>query len=79
MLFTSSRLENRSHLRNCVPFRAGRYGLTKDCVARGESVTNLHKSELDIESGPIGVLDGEDMCALVRALGYAISAECEPL
>jgi mRNA-degrading endonuclease toxin of MazEF toxin-antitoxin module len=31
---TSTHFDRRSRLRNCVPFRAGQFGLTKDCVAQ---------------------------------------------
>ncbi len=77
--FTSARVKERSTLPNCVPFRAGQFGLSKPCVAKGESITYLHESELDLESGVIGVLDADAIRAVVRAIGYVISAECEPV
>lgn len=76
---TSTRLRTRRHLPNCVPLRAGRYGLGKDCVAQGESIASLHRSYLDLRTGAIGSLNHEAMRDLVRAIGYVISADCEPV
>lgn len=79
VLLTSEKFEIRQTLPNCAPFRAGRYGLAKNCVAQGESITLLQKSDLDLETGAIAALDGEDMRRLIRAIGNVISAECEPV
>jgi mRNA-degrading endonuclease toxin of MazEF toxin-antitoxin module len=38
VLITSKRFEERSKQPHCVPFRAGQFGLSKDCVAQGESL-----------------------------------------
>lgn len=79
VLLTSSRLETRWNLPNCVPFRAGRHGLSKDCVAQGESITFLNRSDIDWEAGPIGTLDDNDRRDVIRAIGHVISADCEPV
>ena len=79
VMFTSGKLETRRHLANCLPFRAGQYGLPKNCVAQSESITYIDKSYLDLETGPIGALDPEAMRDLTRAIGYVISADCEPV
>jgi mRNA-degrading endonuclease toxin of MazEF toxin-antitoxin module len=39
-IVTSSRFAVRSNLPNCVPIKAGSFGLTKDCVVQGESIFN---------------------------------------
>lgn len=75
---TSARVNTRWHLPNCVPLRADHYGLSDDCVVQGESIVNLHQSYLDLETGPIGTLDADAMRDLIRAIGYVISADCEP-
>ena len=77
--FTSAKFESRQNLPNCVPFRAGQYGLTKNCVAQGELIILLRQSYLDLEAGALGSLDAEDMRRLIRAIGYVLSAECEPV
>ncbi len=77
--FTSRKFSVRSTLPNCVSFRAGTFGLDKDCVAQAENITVAGTTELDLERGPLGVVDGEAMRNLVRAIGYVISAECEPV
>lgn len=76
---TSAKLETRWHLPNCVPLRAGDHGLEKDCVAKAESIASLHQSYLDLETGVIGTIDVESVRNLTRAIGYVISAECEPV
>ena len=76
---TSKKFEARRHLPNCTPFRAGEYGLSKDCVALGELITVAHKSQLVLEAGPTSVLDDESMRDVIRAIGYVIGAEFEPV
>lgn len=78
VLVTSRHLEDRWHLPNCVPFRAGRFGFDRDCVAQGETVSVLEKAELDLERGPIGRLSQDAVRDVIRAVGHAIGADCEP-
>ncbi len=75
---TSSKLTNRRGLRNCVPLRAGQFGLPKDCVVQSEMITFMDKDDFDWESGRIGTLDGSSMRDVIRSIGYVIAAECEP-
>ncbi len=76
---TSSRLETRQHLPNCVSFRAGQFGFDKDCIAQAEAITIREQFDLDLDTGVIDTLDGESMRNVIRAIGYVISAECEPV
>ena len=76
---TSARFEERSKMRNCVPFYAGDFGLTKDCVAQTEVITFLEITELDQQIGLIGELGEIAVRNLVKAIGYMISSECEPV
>jgi len=78
VLITSAHVERRRDLPNCVPFRAGEYGLDRDCIAQAEAVTFLELHDLDTSSGPIGVLDGDRLRALVHALGHVLDSDCEP-
>jgi mRNA-degrading endonuclease toxin of MazEF toxin-antitoxin module len=75
---TSQGLESRRALPNCVFLRTGQFGLTKDCVAQAEAIAQIHKDELDLESGPIGQLDPETMRSLLKAIAYVADAEFEP-
>ena len=75
---TSSRLELRRQSPNYVPFRAGQFGLTKDCVAQAESITVFDLAHVDLETGPLGKLDSRAMRGLIRAVGYMIDSDCEP-
>jgi mRNA-degrading endonuclease toxin of MazEF toxin-antitoxin module len=76
---TSARFASRSARPNCVPFLAGHFGFTKDCVAQCENLLSVDKTRLDLAGGPIGVLDEVALRDVVRAIGYVIEADCEPV
>lgn len=78
VMITSARFAVRSRQPNCVAFRSGEFGLTKDCVAQAETITPFELVDLDLASGPIGVLDEERMRDLVKAVGHVIGSDCEP-
>jgi mRNA-degrading endonuclease toxin of MazEF toxin-antitoxin module len=63
-------------LAHCVPFRAGQFGFTKDCVAQCENIFLVEKLALD--AGPIGVLSDVAMRDVVKAIGNVIDSDCEP-
>ena len=75
---TSTNLEKRRNLSNCVLFKAGSFGLTMDCVAQCEAITFIEKEFIILNTGPIGKLDGEKWRLLLHAIGYVICAVCEP-
>lgn len=75
---TTKKLEKRSELPNCVPFRAGQFGFAQDCVVLAESITLFELLNVDLASGPVGHLSDEAMRDVVRAIGNVISAQCEP-
>jgi mRNA-degrading endonuclease toxin of MazEF toxin-antitoxin module len=76
---TSSRFAARSRLANCVPFRAGEFGFTADCVAQCENMLSIDQAQLDLAGGPRGILDSAALRKVVRAIGYVIESNCEPL
>lgn len=76
---TSSRFAVRSQLPNCVPFQAGRFGFTASCVAQCENVLSIDKRQLDTAAGPIGVLDAGALREVIKAVGYVIESDCEPV
>lgn len=76
VLCTSADFAARSRRANCVPFRAGEFGFTKDCVAQCESILFLRKVRLDPD--PIGVLDDTALRDVIRAIGHVLDADCEP-
>ena len=78
-IITSARLAVRSSLANCVPIKAGTFGMTKDCAVQGESVFNAPVACLELATGPVGRLDSETMREVVRAVGYVMDATCEPI
>ncbi len=75
VLITSKRFEERSKQPHCVPLRAGEFGLSKDCVAQGESLFSIRREELGEH---VGTLDEERWRDLVKALGNMTGSDCEP-
>jgi mRNA-degrading endonuclease toxin of MazEF toxin-antitoxin module len=78
-LITSTQFAVRSTLPHCVPFSAGEFGLTKDCVAQAEAITYIAVSELDLDAGVLGVLDEVRMRDLIKAIGNMMGSDCEPV
>jgi mRNA-degrading endonuclease toxin of MazEF toxin-antitoxin module len=76
---TSSRFAVRSQFPNCAPYHAGQFGFTADCVAQCENVLSIETSQLDLSAGPIGVLDASSLRDVIRAIGYVLEADCEPV
>jgi mRNA-degrading endonuclease toxin of MazEF toxin-antitoxin module len=79
VLITSTQFATRSTLPHCVPFGAGEFGLTKDCVAQAEATTYIAISDLDLDAGVLGVLDDVRMRDLIRAIGNMMGSDCEPV
>ena len=77
--FTTRFFVERSKLPGCVPFQAGQFGLTRDCVAQCDALFELPVKWLDLTVGPVGILDDERLRDIVRAIGYVIESECEPM
>lgn len=78
-MITSSHFATRSKLPHCVAFAAGEYGLTRDCLAQTETITYLAVSDLDLDSGAIGMLDELRMRELIKAIGNMLASDCEPV
>jgi mRNA-degrading endonuclease toxin of MazEF toxin-antitoxin module len=76
---TSARFATRSKLANCVPFQAGEFGFTVDCVAQCENMLSIDKEQLDLTVGPMGKLDETALKKVIKAIGYVIKADCTPL
>jgi mRNA-degrading endonuclease toxin of MazEF toxin-antitoxin module len=75
VLITTKRFEERSKQPHCVPFRAGEFGLSTDCVAQGESLFSIRPEGLGEH---LGTLDDERWRDLVRAVGNMMGSVCEP-
>lgn len=76
---TSARFSVRSTLPNCVPFRAGQFGFTADCVAQCDNIFSIEKARLDLAAGAIGLLDEVAIRDVVKAIGHVIESDCEPV
>ena len=76
---TSARFAVRSKLSNCVPFRAGDFGFTVDCVAQCENILSIDQAQLDLAVGPMGILDDAALQNVIKAIGYVIKSDCIPL
>ena len=79
VLCTSTRLEIRRNLPNCVPFKAGEFGFTKDCVAQCGNLLTIEKTQIALDKGPIGILDEISLRDVIKAIGYVIESDCEPI
>lgn len=75
---TTSRLQTRRALPNCVLLQGGKHGFSKECIAQAEALTLIAKGELALAEGPIGQLDDQTFREIIRAVGYVMDAECEP-
>ena len=75
---TTSNVAGRRKYPNCVYLPAGSFGMTNDCVAQCENILQIPKSQLEVDAGPIGVLDDATYRDLVRAIGFVIGSDCEP-
>ena len=76
---TSAHFELRRTLPNCVSFRAGQFGFTKDCVAQCENLLSLDLNQIDFDAGLQGTLSDEALRDVIKAIGYVIGSDCEPL
>lgn len=76
---TTTHLETRRGLQNSVYLKRNRHGINKNAIVQAEAITQISKDELSLEEGPICTLDGETFRSLIRAIGYVMSADCEPV
>ena len=76
---TSARFAVRSKLSSCVPFRAGDFGFTVDCVAQCENILSIDQAQLDLAVGPMGILDDAALQNVIKAIGYVLKSDCKPL
>jgi mRNA-degrading endonuclease toxin of MazEF toxin-antitoxin module len=74
---TSARFAVRSRLPNCVPFGAGAFGFTTDCVAQCENLLSIDLGQIDLSSGPSGTLDDTAFRDIIKAIGYVMASDCE--
>jgi hypothetical protein len=65
--------------RTAYHFRAGEFGFTDDCVAPCENLLSIDQAQLDLVGGPRGVLDSAALRNVVKAIGYVIESNCEPV
>jgi mRNA-degrading endonuclease toxin of MazEF toxin-antitoxin module len=75
-MITSTRLNVRSRLANCVLLHSGEFGVTQDCVVQCENVVAIETDEL--RGAPVGRLDKSTMREVLKALGYVFDANYEP-
>ncbi len=79
VVWTSAHFGARRMLPNCVPFLAGEFGCTSDCVAQCENMISIEKTDIiDLDDGPIGILDEIKLREVIRSIGYVMESDCEP-
>ena len=76
---TSARFAVRSKLSNCVPFQTGDFGFTVDCVAQCENILSIDQAQLDLATGPMGILDEAAFQKVIKSIGFVIRSDCKPL
>jgi mRNA-degrading endonuclease toxin of MazEF toxin-antitoxin module len=76
VMLTTQKVAERSRLDNYVYFKAGEFGLTKNCVAQCESLTGTSYTWFDDDVGLVGTLDADRWEELVDALGDVLGAVC---
>ncbi len=74
---TSARCAVRSKLSNCVPFQAGDFGFTVDCVAQCENILSIDQTQLELAAGPMGPLDEAALQKVIKSIGYVIKSDCK--
>jgi mRNA-degrading endonuclease toxin of MazEF toxin-antitoxin module len=77
VLCTSAQFATRRTRPSCVPFLAGQFGFTKDCVAQCEQILTVDRRDVPL-SGPIGKLDDVTFREVIKAVGYVLDSDCEP-
>jgi mRNA-degrading endonuclease toxin of MazEF toxin-antitoxin module len=77
-LITSQKYAVRSTLANCVPLKAGQFGLPQDCVVQGESAGPIRIARLNLAAGPLAKLDDITFRDVIKAIGYVLDSDCEP-
>jgi mRNA-degrading endonuclease toxin of MazEF toxin-antitoxin module len=77
-LITSQKFAVRSTLANCVPLKAGQFGLPQDSVVQGESAGPIRVARLDQAGGPLTKLDDITFRDVIKAIGYVLDSDCEP-
>jgi mRNA-degrading endonuclease toxin of MazEF toxin-antitoxin module len=78
-IITSAKFAVRSTLANCVVLKAGQFGMTKDCVVQAETLFNAPLLHVDLATGPIGKLDDVTLREVIKAVGYVMDSDCEPV
>jgi mRNA-degrading endonuclease toxin of MazEF toxin-antitoxin module len=76
VLCTSQKFATRSGLPHCVPFHAGQFGFSKDCVAQCENIFLVAKS--DLAPSPLGALDDAALRDVIKAIGHVLDSDHEP-
>jgi mRNA-degrading endonuclease toxin of MazEF toxin-antitoxin module len=77
-LITSQKFAVRSTLANCVPLRAGQFGLPQDSIVQGESAGPIRVARLALAGGPTAKLDDLTFRDVIKAIGYVLDSDCEP-
>jgi mRNA-degrading endonuclease toxin of MazEF toxin-antitoxin module len=62
-----------------VPFQAGDFGFTVECVAQCENILSIDQAQLDLAAGPMGTVDEIAFQKVIKAIGYVIKSDCKPL
>ena len=62
-----------------MPFQAGDFGFTVDCVAQCENILSIDQAQIDLAAGPLGTLNEAALQKVIKSIGYVIKSDCKPL
>jgi hypothetical protein len=48
-------------------------------IKPGENVLSIDKSQLDLAAGPVGFLDDVALRDIIKAIGFVMESDCEPM
>ncbi len=57
----------------------GDFGFTTDCVAQCENLLSIDLAQIDFSTGPLGSLDEMAFRDVIKAIGYVMESDCEPV
>lgn len=59
-----------------MPFQAGEFGFTVDCITQSENMLSIDKGQLDLVTGAMGKLDETALQKVINAIGYVMKSNC---
>ena len=68
-----------ANYRTACRFKRGISDSPVDCVAQCENILSIDQAQLDLATGPMGILDEAALEKVIKSIGYVIKSDCKPL